>query len=371
MTWLWFTLIGLFALLRRKSISKWIENWSDDVLKQWAAGGLIAFGVMATFGLALGTNLQWLHIAAGVGGVLGFFAVHEIANRRASGRQYKYMQLERLQDRMSELREQHARSAHAVEGGGESNKDESPRRVGRRIPPLIKPGDSEQSILDLLSAAAEEWENPERQIDLTAAAKDPANHQTYQSVVQILKRASEDKERTRPKFSPESAGDRLGETAASATKTFEDRRETHVADERDLDVKPLIKGEETEHQVCETHAERIQSPETFPVTPEHKSAPTASVSSPMARESGPISLSRAVSGGPEGPLSRLAAQAGPSSRQQRPADKAFVYQPLMVKSRLGGVQSTREAAAPDEEPKTPEDQPPESESSGGEQAADA
>jgi len=369
MTWLWFALIGILALMSRKSISSWLGNWSVDALKRLAAGGLVAFGVMATFGLGLGTQILWLHVAAGLGGVLGFFALSEIANRRSASE--RFAQYERLRARMSNLGER----PEQPEG---IQREEKGSFSAKNIPPLIKENDSEKSILDLLTTAAEHWENPEVDIGSASAPAETSTHRPRESVAQIMKRDNEEAASEEPAYNAELVAGQASEAAAEPIKPSPGARETKSLEEAEVELKPLIVTEEPISPLRETamtatpqEDERSDETERNEEVPASEKATTASVLSAIDRASGPISLDAATAGEPVGPLSLRPTPARQSSTESSSAKPVpFVYRPLLVTSRLGGTDTGAQRDEARDEAGEQEDQETRPDNHGGEPTTD-
>jgi len=336
MTWFWFALFGIIALASRNSISGWVGNWSDGTLKQWAAAGLIGFGIMATFGLAINNGIWFLHLAGGIGGVLGFFAVNEIANRSAANRREDYEA--KLRTRLAEYRsQQQAKSRKPQQAGQSKRQTGRTEQRPRREPPLITVKDSQENILDLLTAAAEQWENPEAASEDFEPAHEQPDHQTYQSVSQILARADEHEE---PAVSVDAAPatvERLPDESYSATATKPGSRETSAAQLSSAEFEPAIELKNRNVAQRETDDEETNLAKLPADAPAAKAGLRDEKQPTMAREHGPISLAKSVPLRPAGPISLEPAatiKAPPPSVTTKSA--GFVYQPLMVRSRLTG-----------------------------------
>jgi hypothetical protein len=343
MTWFWFALFGVIALVSRKPIIGWVSNWSDNTLKQCAAAGLIGFGIMATFGLPLGANVWFLHLAAGISGVLGFFAVNEIANRSAANRQVNYEA--RLRSRLEEYRsQQRAKTGMPRNEGSEGKLPDSTPPTPRREPPLIKIKDSQENILDLLTRAAENWDNPEIDIDSTKQVPEQAEHQTYQSMSQILARAAE----TQPRTGMEAAEVPAAASAAGASPKIDslahDSRETVLDEQTQHDAEPSPDNKTESDASSETHSSEAIDGEQQVDEQDEKAVAEEVRKQPMSRESGPISLVESTPIRPPGPISLA-----PASAVKTAADvsarhpEGFVYQPKLVRSRLSGAGTSKKS----------------------------
>jgi len=337
MSWFWFALFGIIALTSRKQICAWIGNWSDTTLKQCAAAGLIGFGIMATFGLPLGASVWFLHLAAGIGGVLGFFAVNEIANRSAANRQVNYEA--RLRSRLEEYRsQQRARTGTTRNEGSAGKLPDSTPPTPRREPPLIKIKDSQENILDLLTRAAENWDNPEIDIDSSRQVPDQPEHQTYQSMSQILARAAE----APPAPGTEAAEILPAASAAGASPTTEPpahgSRETFLDEQAQDNAGPSPVKESVLDGASETHPGKVTDDEQQVDDQDEKAVEEEAEKQPMSRASGPVSLVESAPLRPPGPISLAkpaAAKPAAAPLPSRPA--GFVYRPKLVRSRLSGA----------------------------------
>jgi hypothetical protein len=155
MTWVWFFFLGIAALIFRRPIAAGMTSSSSEILKPLAWGGLAFLFTMATFGVS--SNVGFMHVAAAICGILGFFAVSE--NSRRSGVE-KAREVERLRQRLR------ARE--------EPRTGEPPPGYGIQ-PPLITLKDSKVHVAEILARASEDWD-AEHEVQAGQAADAAHDH---------------------------------------------------------------------------------------------------------------------------------------------------------------------------------------------------
>jgi hypothetical protein len=336
MTWFWFVFLGIIALVARVSIANWVANWSEQSLKQMSAIGLIAFGFMATFGIAIPADFWPLHIGAAIGGIMGFFAVSESAGRKS--RAASMRAVERGRRLMREARDDRESSkAEADSRWSEVEIGEPEPLVRVKEPPLITSEDTPEHILEVLEHAAARWENPEMDSPVPTPsdpeAMPPAQHEMYQSVAQIIARAADQKE--------EAGRKQEIEGAVTVVHVPRVEAEPELPSAEPASSQPIAVERPADQSVA---AGSQPPPKTKPAeTYSRIPAPSAAVQSTMARESGPVSLADTRAMRPAGPIS-LGGSPGPGTAEDSVKREGFSYRPQMVRSRLGQDKPERKKA---------------------------
>lgn len=362
MTWFWFVLIGIIALVARASIASWVSNWSEDALKRMTAIGLIGFGIMATFGVAIPADVWWLHLGAALGGIMGFFAVSEVTGRKS--RATSVRTLERNRQR---LREQRDSGQEPPAGPAPSMKSfdyaEPEPLVRIQEPPLITDRDSPAHILELLERAADQWADPEAEAPAPVPAEPEPKRDSYQSIAEIIARAA--KQKQEPASAAEVHQLPMMEKVHLLPPMHSKPEGTgRTAPESRFSSRPL------EGKAAPVESAKPVQPASVKLagTPVMKAAQTLSPDSAVARESGPVILGRSLPLRPPGPLSLGGTSPGPVPLERHAHSGGFHYQPRMIRSRLGQPPPKRGADATDHDEDKVEQ--PEAKSDGAAAAAE-
>ncbi|GEM_PF-2479508 len=81
MTWVWFLILGILALVNGRRIAGWVSGWPREALQLVSVVGLSFFGAMALFGNIVAAEVTPFQIAAAALGVLALYTVNEQVRR--------------------------------------------------------------------------------------------------------------------------------------------------------------------------------------------------------------------------------------------------------------------------------------------------
>ena len=344
MTWAWFISLGVVALIARRGIAGWMRNWRDDSLKQWAYGGLIFFGFMATFGLGIDALPWYLHFAAAITGIMGFFAVSELTGR--SARRASALRLDEVKRRLeeSQARRDRMRMSSLRQAAREEREDEE----GAAPTPAGSPA----HVTEILARAAEHWERVQAEQTESLARDIPI----------VVPEGPKD---VSPEPAPRLRGEPMRINLGIESKLG--RGVAPAASQPPPPLEPISEPELTAPPLAPvSEAEAEERPAAAPAQPvagevaqpaqEPAAAPVAAGAA-ADRPAGPVSLGQSAGPRPSGPVSlggpsTLAERQGPVSLGQtagRPAaqgpaklERMLTYQPSLVQSRLGKAPETEE-----------------------------